>query len=656
MKSLAFFLTLFIPLIGYSQIHYNKSVPDSKTLGLSDKEPLFFYTDETGSLSEKSLDLDILKGKQINQNEDYSIVISKIKINTQIVGNMSIVLRASQLGDTDQISIYTSDYDIVAGPIFKSNFDEFLVIDNIPTEDLNIELKYRGSNEPQIKLEDIYFKPIKKLGYTKNSTDSCYTCPDYKSHQKNYNSNSLNFKTCEWFGSEYLDALFGWSRLATPAEVNTDASRASCIVSKPSFHFSCDTTTQLEYGGNGILLNFPHPSCTIDSCPPPVIAMSSHVGDMTSIHDATKNYRLTGSIQSKEWLDKVIVRFNWQYKYGVPRHLENVDCNSSTSAFNAWRALFDFDEVVDYCGVRSMAWGNAGVFQGIGPQISFITMNTEPSYKEVHLGILDNFKMDFYQKGGGGNFYLMDKTDILHVGRRNRTPTVIIEDIEFTAHPSSLPQESLVADEADDDYIYTDINDVKGFSGTASVRNDPLNSGSHLFYGMVHGFELSSGHTNFFKTFNVISTYLGTTKNYYEIVDECYNGTFEMKNLDSLYPQPVVDYFDELFFQFKRTSYPFNDTTVVDTVGYYRPSLEISDRCKFLEYATSSCDFNLSSYVTVTYGDSICVTIDSIPADLFPGDSLPKGFRLYSNYASQRTRAYKNPSDRDMYQQMRPVL
>ncbi len=397
---------------------------------------------------------------------------------------------------------------------------------------------------------------------------------------------------------------------------------------------NCATST--KYGAeNGTLINFPYVDCNDpDNCEQGFIATAYHIGAIKTIIDAKDSNDI-------DYLEKVLIRFNWHHEYGTPWHLENIDCSASYENFLKWRSAINFDEVIDYCGVSVFA------VQTFFPyDLVLLKMLQKPFFKEHHLGWTTQHHFDVlysdHSTHGDGDFPAKYNELFKIIGRRTVKPTVVLENynVYFQTYDPEQSESDVVR------YHYTDatLGDVfpadsiaplylSGHSACQQTYYDYIDTNQRLGLGIMTGGRKNmylSGPT-YHALFNEINNYKFYDTCYYHIASTKRFNTFYFDNpnirplLDTIIvPHTYTD---------GGTSY------FIDTVMWY-PSSENRHKCPSTqgydpgteEYAP--CTFDFRTAVTV---DSLCVTIDGIYSFDFPNNMMPKGYRIYYHYGDQKT-------------------
>jgi hypothetical protein len=521
----------------------------------------------------------------------------------------------------------------VAGPVYEKSIIKNLNIMQLPAKELILEVVYTNENDYDITLDEVGYKTLfGNKNKDKNSErllgnyDNCHTCTD---GVVDHVENTLD---CGWLDG--LDhEIFTLNNHKDINNYQYDASRASCVIMVP------DCADGPNYhGDNGTLLHWPYVSndnCNNqDVCGLGFVFTVWHVASIYHILEAYKS-------QNIDYLNNVLIRFNWHYKYGTPWNLENMDCGIDTN-FAKWRSTIDFDEVVDYCGVRVFA------YDSLPDDIAILKMVQKPFYKELHLGwtAQANFDVIYNPEGdtySNNNDRMFNKDQFKIIGRRADGPTFLLTNYNTYmqnydyAHPN---YHELIMHYADTAYSDIIPRYLSGYSGAQLTFNDYDNPDQRIGLGLLYGGVIDTSSTGFRKRSYLYSKlyyllfYTGTS---YRFVDACYNSGIGKKvRMDSFYLNQVNISSQLKIWKFNHKYIPSSDTlTYLDSCKWY-PSVNNKQNCPSQNFVADTCKFNINNYIT--WNDTTkCITIGSIPANLFPGGELPKGYRIYYNYGDQKT-------------------
>jgi hypothetical protein len=634
------------------QIVYNKEKPfsfNSKELLPINKIPVInFGIDSNGNALEKKVNVNVKKNSLIEQKGDKQIARMMVKVHALKLGEMSLYFKDVKLKNGSYCYVYTNDYQIVAGPVYEKSIINNLNIMQLPTKELILEVVYTNENDYDITLNEVDYKSLfgnknkdkhseKLLG----NFDHCHTCTD---GVVDHVENTLD---CGWLDG--LDhEIFTLNNLKGVNNYQYDASRASCVFMIPE----CADGPNY-HGDNGTLMHWPYESnddCNNqDVCGQGFVFTAFHLGRAQDIvHRATR----IDSAENREFLNNVLIRFNWHYKYGTPWNLENIDCEASDSNFAKWRNTIDFSEVIDYCGVRVFAFDSS-----ITQDIVILKMVQKPFYKELHLGwtaqanfdVIYNPEGDPYSNNNDRMFY---KDQFKIIGRRADGPTFLLTN--YNTYMQNYDEENpnthqLIMHYADTTYSDIIPRYLSGYSGSQLTFNDydkpDQKIGLGILYGGTINLDTVTNIRNRAYLYSNIYYQLFYTGTRYRFIDECYDSGIKVQ-MDSYYLNQV-----NISSQLKSRKFihkyidEYNNTIISDSITHkWYPSVNNKQKCPSQNYIADTCKFNINNYIT--WNDTTnCITIGSIPANLFPGGVLPKGYRIYYNYGDQKTLSFDSYAD-----------
>lgn len=461
-----------------SQIFYNKAKPisyQSAELNQLNSIPeIEFSVMPDGNLTSMQLGINIQEKMLTEKYNDYYISRIKLKVNNPKIGLISLHFVNIELNNNSYCYVYTSDYKIVAGPIYKNSVNGFLNIMNIPANELVLEVVSDNEDDFNLKLDGVSYnslhgnnKKIKELEHLMGVYDNCYTCTDNAMNRADNIINNDEF-TCGWLGWGYPEC-FNMQKLKGINNYQYDIARASCIVMQPA----CETE-QKYIGCGGTLINFPYQNCNNpDDCSKSFIIGCHHESAYLNIINAAEN-------EDSDYLQNVLVRFNWHHKFGTPWHLSNVNCTTDVAAFELWRSSIDFDEVIDYCGVGLFAYGPGT------PDVAIIKTQQKLIYKELHSGwsAQANYNID-----KSVNPEIIQNDDFKLIGRRSHLPAQIINiyDVNLTNYSPDAPYSgSFVFKVADNSKGDIPPGSYSGYSSTQITIPDYDNLNQRIGLGMIH--------------------------------------------------------------------------------------------------------------------------------------------------------------------------
>jgi hypothetical protein len=607
----------------YGQITYNVSKPlsynASELTSISELPILHFQVDERGNANYTHLAQDINSQFLIEKYSDKNIARLKFKVEAKSLGEMSLIFKDVKLKNGSHCYVYTNDYQIIAGPIYEKSINGNLQIMKLPASELILEVVYDNASEISFTFNGVSFSSLVDLSEKKKKKnqilgeyDNCHNC-DYDSELHaniNYNNN------IDWFGAGNDKEIFKLppSIISGIVDKNLKASRSACQIIVPTV---CSTQTYTAV--QGTLMNFPYEECEPpNQCGYGFIFTAYHLGVIQGIVQAQHD-------EDTDYLDKILIRFNWHHEYGIPYHLE------SSTDFNKWRETINFDEVIDYCGVEVFAYRTGNLFG----DLTILKMKQMPFFKEYHLGWTTQVDFDTENADGKfGNDYLnpLNKELFGVICRRTIKPTLYFDNIQVYFDKFKTFDYYYFNDTTANNWNPGGLIPLSGYSGGLFTFQDYDNANEVIGLGLVTA---------------------GTRKSAF--VPKLYGNFFDksftfFQTCDTLatITRTMDTYLNTLSMHLTRNFlYTINDSAFSKTHKWY-PSAENEDKCSSLIGMSSpfdSCRFNFMDYVTITYGKDICIRIDDIPFYLFPYSVIPSGYRIYLNTADQKTLEFKTFTD-----------
>ncbi len=595
---------IMLPYIMLSQVMYNISKPYSyhqNGLKANNELPLIhFPINEEGNLIENNINFNI-KDKAIVEliNNKY-VSRFKIKVFAEKLGMMSIIMDKVVLNNNSYCYVYTPDYQIVAGPIYQGSINDFLIIKDIPTDELIVEVISNSVSDYELNLSEVnYFSMFSKKNRDKydvllSDTTEGYTC-NYGKVQYYEDTQIIDAYKCGEYGYTGSYNIFN-SDLRSITDYQFAAARASCIIYHPLLPNDNEYNKGFRNytGERGTLINFPYTSCgnntdNDDDCGVGIVVGMYHNGLGDRLVEATDS-------NDYEYLDKILVRFNLFHKYGTPWHLKDIECTADSNSFKKWRESIDFSEVIDYCGVRLLLYdiryySHADIFM--------IKMNQKPFYKELHLGWTTE------------NMEGRKDKQFLGIGNHGISPTYAISGSRVSATEMKL----------------YGINGLSGLSGSIYTMNDYQNYNERIAIGMIQ-----RGSGNDVYTYNFNSAFAQGTVRFY-LDANCINQGFDVTG-------SILNYLNKSKFT----------GIVKDSLGFkWMPSKENKEKCQSKlgkrqnKEGYYPCSPRIYDYIPNS--DSLCIKIDSIPDNIFPDKLRPAGYRIYHNYGIQSTILFKSFND-----------
>lgn len=553
-----------------------------------------FPVDADGNYSESGMKIKIKDFAHFERIGNKQIARVNIKVHALVLGEISIYFRDVVLKNDAHCYVYTDDYKIIAGPIYEKSINKFLSIMSLPANELIVEVVYNEKDDFDMTLYGINYQAMFATSKTTEQLlgdyDSCHTC-NYG--YKEYARDILNCQTLGAVPSSNPE-IFTLKKLSSVNDFQYDAARASCKIMTPN----CATSINYVYT-NGTLMNFPYVDCSdsTDLCGTGFVFTVFHEGAIQNIVVAQEN-------ENYDYLDKVLIRFNWHNEYGTPWHLKNINCNSSN--FNKWRSTINFDEVIDYCGVEVFIYGRSEYAK---PDIVILKMKQRPFFKELHLGW--STQKEFEINGG-----LLNKDDFKLLGRRTSTTTMI-----FDAYSASFDTDTNITLKLKDgDDVL--IGNFQGYSGSQLTYRDYNNPEQLIGLGLAkRGSETNITSYRYYYSFNY------EVSNDIKFLDTCYN---TYKRIDTYLRQNFYSLLNFL---------PDNQ--------YWYPSASNQDKCPSTQNIGEPCSSDILSHVTFTHDDSLCVSIGGVDGTFFPNHIRPLGYRLFHDFGEQKTIKYEPHINQD---------
>ncbi len=633
MKKLCIVFILFITLFPNlnAQIFYNIEKPlsyqKSAITFVKDLPALNYTVDANGNCYIDKLFVNIKEYLKLEKIDGKNIARIKFNIASKSLGEMSLRFSDVHLKNGAYCYVYTTDYQIVAGPIYQKSINDMLNIVKIPANELVLEIVSNSELDYNLIFTSISFKSNENIKpKRKNSLQEVLTNWDCENYGIDGNpkycdniSEAYTENSASYLGALYDCELLTLQNLYSVNDENIAASRASCIIMEPP-HFDTETPPNwIDYWGanSGTLMNFPESDCE------GIVFTSYHLSYIQQICSLTVK-KNNGEISSEEQaiLDNTIIRFNWHHKYGKPLHLSG--CNQND--YQLWRKTIDFDEVIDYCGVSGVAFADARPQYG---DFAILKMKQMPFYKELHLGWTTQRNFDYYN----------DNRDLTYpsyfsiLGRHAATPTYLFRNSGiYVENMNDTPRwvNALilkVVDPSDPPLPPPPLpplppreRDFGGWSGSQLLYPCYENTNERIGLGIT----LKGSPT--------------------ELKSYTYRDLFHMYNsviIDTnrlLPPDPnKKTLYQKYLFQFQNDTSVFN----IEDDFYWMPSVENKDKCPSnVGGGTVPCTFNLGSFISYSFDNGkLIVRLRFTPNILseFPEGVMPKGIRIYQASGDQKT-------------------
>ncbi len=643
MKKLYFVLILFVMLFPQlnAQIFYNIGMPPSyQKSEITDVGNLYsinYVVDPQGNLLRENLSTNVKDYIKIEKISDKNIARVKFVVSAKSLGEMTLRFSNVKLKNEAHCYIYTSDYDIVAGPIYEKSISNALNIVKIPAYELILEIIFDNINDFELILNSISYQSLIDISKKRNNSlqgaisDSVWNCANCNYGDINFVDNVGN--SCNAYGASLLGAGYGYELFKHPNlysvnDLKLEVARASCLIMIPT------EGGHYQESVPGTLINFPGSDCK------GIVIGAYHVGQVSTICDYQSELNidlidsthLTDSVEQsfKNYLDNTIIRFNWHHKYGKPLHL--TFCNSSN--FALWRKTIDFDEVIDYCGVKGFASSNNG-----NGDYAIIKMQQMPFYKELHLGwsTQKNFELDTNEPGK----VLKYPERFMILGHHAATPTYIFKNSGACIYPNITSQvvgiDMSLINPSEDAVVF------EGFSGSQLLylpdypNSNPNNNkwigvGLMKQYSNIQGYNIRSRNYSY----SFVTYEHGFNPSIYTVIVDP-DLPIEKRGWDTnLYTGYLREHRDELTFR--------NDF-------YWMPSVENREKCpSSIGTSNDKCDFQIDSLIKIDYINGkmvVRINIGRINQNNFPGNIYPKGIRIFHDTSDQNTFYFDSFADNE---------
>jgi hypothetical protein len=638
----------------YAQITYNVSKPLSykvkELTSISGLPVLNFTVDAIGNANYTNLAQDINSQFLIEKYSGKNIARLKFKVSAKSLGEMSLIFRNVKLKNGSHCYVYTNDYRIIAGPIYEKSINGNLPIMKLPASELILEVIYDNASDISFTFNGISFTSLIDLSETNKKKEGNQILGDYDNcHDCDYGEvkHADNVMNCGWYGHGNDNEIFKLTNLHGINEYSYNASRSACLIMAPR----CEELVEYR-AEQGTLMNFPYEDCSApyNTCGTGFIFSLYHIGIIQEIVRAQDS-------NDYEFLNNVLIRFNWHHEYGFPWHLQNVECEEGLPSESLWRSTINFNEVIDYCGVEVFAYSDATVSSN--NDLTILKMKQRPFYKEHHLGWTTQAKFDATISGYNQPLIANNKEDFKGVGRRGPKPTMLITNHEVIFEPDGGPSEPfgfgsfeigkyvLLDSTLGDSFPHgwPDSNGYSGYSATQITFTDYVDSEQRIGLGLIKGGEKNRPYryarsVSYHKAFYVLDNY--------RFMDSCYDTFSKMRHyfdyIEAKYPLNTITYSYQIF-------YPFDQVATFDTTNTWYPSMDNKQKCSSnigrdsTGAYTHICDFDITTYLSYSFDETLCITINSIPTNLFPENKLPRGYRVYHNFGEQRTIAFDTFAD-----------
>ena len=636
-KSILVFILIlmFYPQLN-AQIFYNIEMPPSyqksEITNINNLHSINYDVDYQGNLSKNNLSINVRDYLIIEKIGEKNIGRVKFNVTVKSLGELTLRFSNVKLNKGAHCYVYTSDYDIVAGPVYENSISNTLNIVKIPTNELILEIVFENINDFDLILNSISYQSIIDVSKKNNNSlqgaisPSDWNCDSCKYGEIKFVDNFDNFTNNDTNYTSYGASLLGMSgdsfelffhpTLYCVNDLKLDAARAACVIMPP--------TTDGPYTQSvpGTLINFPGMDCK------GIVISAYHVWQARTICDYQKelneewlNNKLLedeDSLEHIDYLANTIIRFNWHHKYGKPMHLKYKFAPTNAN-FKLWRKTIDFDEVIDYCGATGFAYSN-----GEAGEYTIIKMKQMPYYKELHLGWTTEAYCDSQPTGP-----LRYPERFMVLGRHAASPTYVFKN-NGAAHyyngesnkTMGIDLTLMYASEKPIDFVgYSgsqliyqpdypnSIRNLNPWIGIGIIKNDP--PGNYHTRGIIYGYSFNNAYTNLFDPDLTVQQRSCTTNLF-----DCYFNLSQYRN--------------ELTF-------------IPDYNGFYwMPSKENREKCpSTLGGGTDPCIFDLTTKIDVFYPKVgtmlITIKFGEINSGDFQGNQIPKGIRIYNNMGDQQT-------------------
>ncbi len=608
-----------------AQIFYNIDKPPSyHKFGLTpikDLPAIKYNVDSKGNLISDKLSVNVKDYLKMEKIGDKIIGRVKFNVASKSLGDMTLRFSDVKLNNGSYCFVYTNDYQIVAGPIYQKSINDMLNIVKIPANELVLEIISNSEQDYNLIFSSISFQSIDdfmpKSKYSLQDDETDWDCnnsgingnPKYFDNiSQTYSENSASY-----LGAWYDCDLLNLQNLYSVNDEKIAASRASCIIMEPP-HFNTESPFNwIDYWGanSGTLMNFPESDCE------GIIFTSYHLGFINQICALTVKEN-NNNIFSEELaiLNNTIIRFNWHHKYGKPIHLTGCSQND----FALWRKTIDFDEVIDYCGVRGVAY----VPNTMGsPDYAILEMNQPPFYKELHLGWTTQRIYDF-----NSSTDLNNPEDFSILGRHGATPTYLFKNSGgFVERMGDVPPWAAG--------IQLKVIDP---SDPPLPPPPPLPPRERSFSGWSGSQLLYPYYNNPSERIGLGITKSGTST---DLMSYTYRFLFYYRDcyiIDTSLTIAFPNTGNDLYNKYLKLH---TDEFIIEDDFYWMPSKENKEKCPSpMASETEPCDFYFSNFIKVEYKDGkmyFTINIAGISPSLFPGGQYPKGIRIYRTSGDQQT-------------------
>lgn len=590
-------------------------------IDINDLPSINYNVDYKGNFFRANLSTNVKDYLKIEKIGDKNIARVKFSITALSLGEMTLRFSNVRFNNGAHCYVYTSDYEIVAGPVYEKSISNVLNIVKIPANELILEIVFNSVNDVDLILNTISYQSIIDVSKKKGNSlqeaipDSIWDCSNCNYGDKNFVDNvgdSYNLYGASLLGAGDSCELFYHSRLHSVVDTKLNAGRASCIIMEPP-HDNID-----YYGAYpGTLMNFPGTNCK------GIIFSAYHHGFIQNICYYTIQLNNGNILPSQQFiLDNTLIRFNWHHKYGKPWHLADKCLNPTTNDFQLWRKTIDFDEVIDYCGIRGVAYAE----HEEDADFAILKMEQTPFYKELHLGWTS--QLDFeYLPPALGNKRLVYPNVFSILGRHAATPTYV-----YTSTEGEILN-------------YTNIHDDERYTKGLRLRVIPFDEPqmSSTYPGGWSGSQIVK--TDYTDSSQVIGLGLIMQGGGSVMEGANYNYLFNYRNceiIDPDLPNVSLDTADKTLYT-KYLDQFESDITVFHHFGadYWMYSVENREKCpSTIPSETDTCEFDFSDYINVEYKDGkmiFTINIAGISSSLFPGNQYPKGIRIYRASGDQQT-------------------
>jgi hypothetical protein len=621
MKKLCIAFILFVTLFSKldAQIFYNIEKPHSyQKFGLTTIKELLalnYAVDGNGNCYIDKLSINMKDYLKIEKIDGKNIARIKFNVASHSLGEMTLRFKDVKLNNGAYCYVYTPDYQIVAGPVYQKSINDMLNIVKIPANELVLEIIFNSEQDYNLIFSSISFQSIDDFKpKSKNSLQEDLTnwdCDNYgiDGNSKYFNNLTTSYSdnSASYLGAWYDCELFNHSNLFSVNDKKLNAARASCIIMESPHNL-------INYWGaySGTLMNFPESDCK------GIIFTSYHHQFINQICALTvrENQGIINDEQ-RDILDHTIIRFNWHHKYGKPLHIAGCSQND----FALWRKTIDFDEVIDYCGVRGVAY--ATLYED--GDYAILRMLQTPFYKELHLGWSTQRAFDCTPNGD--SLIMNHPEDFSILGRHASTPTYIYTNSRakiFTYtddginYTHGIIQKVIAPGETPPKRSF-----FIGWSGSQVLYPDYIDSLQRIGIGIIKG---TGGYDD--------TTYLRSV-NYNFLFDLLYCYIIDT-SLVFVPGSPKYSLYSRYLHQFENTELNVEDDF------YWMPSKENKEKCpSILGGGTDPCTFDLKTKIDVVDKKDgtmeFSIRIGEIDSNAFQGNQNPKGIRIYNTTGDQQT-------------------